>query len=174
MSTHFTIRETRAREVNGWRAPEWLTGWASDSWFRLRSWSQGCGIKPHDRLWTEPEISLRFSLPLPLSPVGTHTLSHYKRERKKWMDETTVMELANTCWDANTVSVGSKPRLLDFSPLLRVPALLGSSAFNPSCWILSNFLMYKSEIPFLGVSHLCCQRMWDCSMGRAQISTKRS
>ena len=48
-------------------------GEASDSWFRLRSWSQGCEIKPHVGLCadtTEPAWdSLSLSLSLPLSLI---------------------------------------------------------------------------------------------------------
>ena len=42
-------------------------GWASDSWFRLRSWSQGRGIKPHTGICAEYGTCLRFSLSLSLS-----------------------------------------------------------------------------------------------------------
>ena len=41
--------------------------WASDSWFWLRSQSQGCEIKPRVRLFTECGACLRFSLSLSLS-----------------------------------------------------------------------------------------------------------
>ena len=42
---------------------------ASDSWFQLRSWSQGCGIKPCIRFCTEHEACLKFSFSLPSSQL---------------------------------------------------------------------------------------------------------
>ena len=45
-----------------WEAPVSL---ASDSWFQLRSWSQGHEIKPLIGLYAQWGICLRFSLPLP-------------------------------------------------------------------------------------------------------------
>ena len=67
-----------------WRSREHCWGylggsvrWVSDSWFQLRSWSQGCGIKARIRLCTEHGACLRFSLspPLPFSPVCVCSLS---------------------------------------------------------------------------------------------------
>ena len=56
-----TLKGTKKRHLGG------SVGWVSDSWFWLRSWSQGRGIKPHIRLHTECRTYLRFSLSLCLS-----------------------------------------------------------------------------------------------------------
>ena len=40
-------------------------GWASHSWFWLRSWSQGCGMEPHAGCGVCLRFSLPHSLPLP-------------------------------------------------------------------------------------------------------------
>ena len=50
-------------------------GWASDSWFWLKSWSQCCGIEPHVGLCTECGACLRFSLSSCPSPRPVHALS---------------------------------------------------------------------------------------------------
>ena len=44
----------------------WI-GWASESWFQLRSWSQGCGIEFRVGLCTDHGACLGFSLSLSLS-----------------------------------------------------------------------------------------------------------
>ena len=45
-------------------------GWVSNSWFQLRSWSQGCGIEPRIRQCTECGACLRFSPSLSLSQIN--------------------------------------------------------------------------------------------------------
>jgi len=49
----------------------------SNSWFLLRSWSQGCEIEPLLGLWAQHRVGFRFylPLPLPLPPVHSHALS---------------------------------------------------------------------------------------------------
>ena len=49
--------------------------WASDSWFPLRSWSQGHGIKPQVGLCVECGACSRFSLFLSLGPSPPLALS---------------------------------------------------------------------------------------------------
>ena len=44
-------------------------GYASNSWFRLRSWSQGCKMEPYTGLCVQCRIDLRYSQPLPLHLV---------------------------------------------------------------------------------------------------------
>ena len=58
-------------------------GWVSNSWFALRSWSQGRGIEPWLRLHAEREACLRFSfsLPLPFSPTCDLSFSLSGRKR---------------------------------------------------------------------------------------------
>ena len=60
--------------------------WASDSWFRLRSWFQGHGIKPHIGLHTEHGFSLSLSLSLSPSAPHPHSCSlSLKEKRKKFL-----------------------------------------------------------------------------------------
>ena len=62
----------------------WLSRLRSDSWFQLRSWSQGCGIKPNIGLCAEGGACLRFSRSLPLSFSPTLTLSWMNEWMNKW------------------------------------------------------------------------------------------
>ena len=56
--------------------PGWPTVvWVFDSWFWLRSWSQGHEIEPHIRLCTPRGVCLRFFLPLPLPSPYPHSYS---------------------------------------------------------------------------------------------------
>ena len=59
----FPLNQHLWGHLGGW------VGWASDSWFQLRSWSQGHPTLGAESAWD----SLSLCLPLPLSP--THALS---------------------------------------------------------------------------------------------------
>lgn len=65
----YAVLRKKIRMVNTHKEMLWaLDGsvrWASDSWFQLRSWSQGGGIKPHvvGRGSMLSRVCLRFSLP---------------------------------------------------------------------------------------------------------------
>ena len=65
--------------------PRWLSrlsSWASESWFPLRSWYQGCGIEPCVRLHAKLGACLRYSLPplsLPLPHSHAHILSPHPK-----------------------------------------------------------------------------------------------
>ena len=54
--------------------PGWLNWFSIDSWFWLRSWSQGCEIKFPVRLCAQREACLRFSLS-PSALLTTHALT---------------------------------------------------------------------------------------------------
>ena len=83
-------------------------GWASDSWFQLRSWSQGRGIEPRIGLHTECRACLSFSLSFPLSLPPTHTLSlslslkwrekSLKEEREQLLSQKDLLVKALTAW----------------------------------------------------------------------------
>ena len=67
------LQEISLNGKEGWLGGS--VGWASYSWFHLRSGSQGCGIQPcSGRLCTECGACLRFSLSLCLSPLLAHSL----------------------------------------------------------------------------------------------------
>lgn len=56
--------------------------WVSDSWFWLRSWSQGWEIQPCVGLCTEHGVCLRFFFPHSL-PFSHHALSLSKKNKNK-------------------------------------------------------------------------------------------
>lgn len=64
------------------RLDVWVS-WVSDSWFRFRSWSQGCKIEPRVRLHAQPGVCWRFSLSLSLCPLPhSFSLSLSKKMNK--------------------------------------------------------------------------------------------
>ena len=73
------------------RCARWLSrasiGWGSDSWFRLKSWSQGRGNEPCGRLCAECGaclwLSLTVSLPLLCSSLCTRSLSLSQNKKNK-------------------------------------------------------------------------------------------
>lgn len=58
-------------------APGWLSLSTSDSWFRLRSQSRGCGIESCTGLCVPQRVCVRFSFPLPGLPPVSFSLSKY-------------------------------------------------------------------------------------------------
>ena len=48
-------------------------GWTSNSWFRLRSWSQGHEIEAHFGLHTQQGVCLQFPLSRSSAPLPAHT-----------------------------------------------------------------------------------------------------
>ena len=65
-------------------------GWASNSWFPLRSWSQGCEIEPRDELGSQIRVCLRVSLfnslcPSPCSFSLSKIIKKSFQKKKKWV-----------------------------------------------------------------------------------------
>ena len=75
--------------------------WASDSWFLLRLWSQGRGIKPHVGFHAPWEINLRF-FPSPSAPPPCSCFLSLSLSQKKNLK----VELANnSCYPSAVVEI---------------------------------------------------------------------
>ena len=101
------VPELEARENGNGRLATEMTvkgplggavSWVSDSWFQLRSWSQGHGTEPGKGLCAKCGACLGFLLSSPLPPLSlphTHMLSPSQIKQKKFFKEQTVENFPN-------------------------------------------------------------------------------
>ena len=84
---HFTLINKFLQNASFFWHLDGAIGWASDSWFWLRLWSQCCEIEPSIRLSAQHGVCLRLSssplpLPSPISPPCALLSLSLKKKKK--------------------------------------------------------------------------------------------